>query len=502
MRRSEVEQWLDAHGGQKGEARIEYSLDPNPKYDASQAAGNPKYDQTPKERKKHVTWTAKDGQVLEVIDDYSDLTGDEKTAKQKSDPGGFSTPEGYNAPDATYTPDYQVVQQGPPEAKEDTRPPEKKADDAATAAEKEWNRANGPKPDTSSPAYDGSNRGSGIYETHTERAARENSTAAGARADNSQARADRTEARTAKTEAERAKTDKKRVGIEQQRANTEDATATSNAQSNTLQAQTAAAREAREAKGVNTPVGSPTYADPSFTTINTTTGEVQIYDNPNYDKARKESEQKRQEIAADIEAGKYNAEVGAQKYKEWYDSNITIPFAQMQERRAQAADTRAAQDMLDKRKAQKAQNDIDRAKIGQEAAATAQENERALLPYRVGDKFASQFAAATDSLAHGGSLNSDASAGIHFTADAFQFKRPDFGEIAKQATKDALKHLTPYDPDKDAPVVANYTGISGPTAASLATAPAYSLQPIATPYPGAITSAPTSTVPAYTPPAP
>lgn len=482
MKRSEVLAWLAEHKGQKGDVQIEYKLEDNPRYDSKIAAVQAgDYDQKPKIRAKHVTWKANDGQELEVVDNST-------PGEAVDSEGNFTGP--YNP---NYDPEYDVVTKGAPDDHTDTRSPEVKAEQQALAAEKEWNRANSPdNPDTKSPAYDGSGRGSGRYESHNERTTRENQENTQKRGDAAEERASQAARSQADTDAIRAANDTARVGIEQGRANTEATVATTNAAAATSQAETAAAREAREAKGTTQIVGTPTYADPNITTINPTTGELGEATNPNYDEARKNSENKRLEIQTAIEAGKYSAEVGAQKYKEWYDVNITLPFAQMKEKRDQAAEARAAQELSDKRKAQKAQNDLDRAKLGQDAAESAQANERSLLPYEVGPKFAGEFADATNSLAHGGTLGTDAAAGIHFTPDAFEYKRPDFKSIAKQATKEALKHLTPYNPDEGAPVVANYTGITMPDATTMAGAPVYTPS-------AAITNTVNSITP-YTPP--
>lgn len=474
MTREQILAWLEAHGGQKGEMRSEAKTIDNPKY-SSAAARDPDYAVPAKISVVHRTWTANDGQVLTVMDPSS---GDAGT----SPPGGIGPTEDVI---------YQVVEQGPPEVKDDTRTPEQKEQQANQAtksrsenAESMWNLVNGPNPTDEHkrhPAYDGQGRGSGQYETHQERVTREQT---------QQREDDRIadRARAAKNDEERNAIERDRVELERKRV--EQAAKTEARQAEIAAGQLAVQQgqlglQERETalreKGTSQIVGSPTYADEKISIYNPVTGGFTSADNPNFDAVRKAAEQEKERIRLEIEAGKYNAEVGAQKYKEWYDKNVTVPLAQAAERRAQSTERRQAQEAADRREQAKAENELNRARLGQQAAESAQANVRAQLPYMAGPEFGEQFSSAVNSLAAGGVLGRNASEGINFTASAFEFDAPNWKRIAKQATKDALKHLTPYNPDETPYAVADYTGIQMPDPNVMQGAPTLNLPNITVP---------------------
>lgn len=464
MTRQEILDWLEANGKQKGGIREEVKEVDNPEYDRNKA-GLSSYTVPPKIRVKTVSWETNTGKVLTVIDSTKGRAGDNPDA-------GTSGP--------AEQVDYEVIERGDKEQKDDTRPEDVKSKSIAQNAEAMWQRDNGPaslEPGAvHGPLFDGSGRGSGIYESHTERIQREAQAEGVARAGRTEERQGRTEERQSRTderrteiEGRRADTDAGRLAVEQGRAATE-ATLGAGRLEVDKDANTIRREQLEAEKGKQNVVGTPNYADEKITLINAK-GEMTLQDNPNYDPVRKEAEKKREEIKLGIEAGRFTAEVGAQKYKEWYDANVTAPIAISQERRAQSTEKRQAQEAADRREQARRENELNRAKLGQDAAESAQANERAMLPFTAGPQFGEQFSSAITGLAHGGTLDSNAASGINFTADAFEFDRPNFARIAKQATKAALKHLTPYDPDETPYAVADYSGITQPTAETFANAP-------------------------------
>lgn len=470
MHAGEIADWLREHKGQKSYQEKTEEV-ANPDY----VPGSPDArlgTAKPKNIVKHNIWVANDGQVLEVIDNAA-------TNKAEQDAAVAAGEGGYQGD--TFTPYYRVVHKGDPD-NIDPRSPEKKAEDAAQHAEAEWNRANGPTPDKTSPAYNeadaAAQRGSGLSETHAERAARE------LRERTVKREEDDATARRNK-EVLDAENRGKELGISQQQADeTERAHKASEAaaanQLTVSQAQadaasknadTTAAREARDARTPNV-IGTPTDTQQSIAWIDPTSGEIKAGENPLYNQKKAEAEQERERLRLLIENNKMTAEVAAAQYKRWYDQNIAGPLALAAERRAQAAEQRQALQAEDQRRQFKATNDIARADLGEKAAGRAVDAEKSLLPYRVGGGFAGDFSDAINGLAAGGKMGTNASAGVHFQAGDFEFKAPNYAQIARNATTDALKHLTPYKPSDQPYQVANYTGLTQPTSSTLAGAPA------------------------------
>lgn len=449
--RTQILQWLQDHGGQK-DYKEEYVDVPNPDYDPSDT----QYGGAKTIRVKKVTWVGNDGKMLSVYD-----RGEYVTDTEQSRQGA----EGYESV-------YEISREGDPD-NTDPRSPEKRREDEIARDEKEWNRANGPIPDKSSPAYnpDDEGRGSGLYETHATRAKRESDEREQRQRDEDAATRRRIEEqnqrnRGAELEISRAQQ------AEQARHNRE------------VEAQQAAAREtdkerieierAKEARANRTPniIGNPSDTQKGVMYIDPATGEIKSQDNPLYDEKKAESERKREELRLAIEHNKMTAEQAAAEYRMWYDKNVAAPLALAQERRAQAEERRKAQEAQDRREQAIAQNKIERARIGETAAQRAVQAEQSLLPYRVGKTFSGNFANAINSLAAGGKMDANAAAGINFQASDFTFKSPNFAKIAKQAAKEALKHLTPYDPDEDEYATADYEGIGMPDASVFGSAPA------------------------------
>ncbi len=110
MKRSEVEAWIQANGGQKGNVAIEYVDRPNPRY-------NPDRDPRQTIKVKQVTWTANNGQQLTVID-----AGEREKVSDDTTPALVDVTEG--------EPVYEVVGPEAPKPKEPpARTPEQERDD-------------------------------------------------------------------------------------------------------------------------------------------------------------------------------------------------------------------------------------------------------------------------------------------------------------------------------------------------------------------------------------
>lgn len=454
IHRTDVYKWLEANGGQRGDVVIETEMVPNPEY-TGPGTGKPE-----KIARKKVTWYTENGKKLSVYDD-SDKT-DPTTMMAPNDRPHPDYPEGRD-------PGYEIEFQGvipkddknyPPESsRSDSRSPEERERAYEAARESQWNR------DT--PIEEG---GSGRYETHEARRQRERQETQDAEAAADRRRRDANDAkanelkdeelrirREAEARAERqateaGKRDSERIGLEKERVDLE---------------RTRANRPAI--------IGSPTYED-KYIGQQEADGTYSWTENPIYDELRAKAKEKREEMRLAVEHNQATAAQAAQAYKEWYDKEVAGPLAQLKERREQAAEKREAQRAVDEERRFAKKYELDKANLGQSAAESAQANERALLPYRVGPKFGGQFSSAVNSLS--GKMDQNSEDGIKFTADAFEFKRPDFAGIARQATRDALKHLTPYEPsDISKYATADYSGITMPantaTGAPAPTAPSY-----------------------------
>lgn len=470
MLRDDIIKWLDENGGQKGDYVVETESIDNPKWEPGSTS------QPRKLTRKKMTWYSNNGKMITVIDDSEDTsrprTADGMLEGDVADEGGVGRKPSYDVDYQGPVPKDDKI--NPPSNTNDNRSPERRKQDQAEAAEAEWNRANGPVPDKTSPAYkeEDAGRGSGRFETHSEREKRERDEEAARRA--TRAEEDRQEEQKRRREAD----DKanalreKELEIAQARADSEDRARALTDSRERDRIGIERDRLQAEKDKANRPavIGSPTDETRRIIQQNPD-GSVSYIDNPAYDEIKAKTKEKREQLRDAIAHNQMTAAVASQKYKEWYDAEVAIPLARAKEERERAAESREAQKAADEERRFAAKYEIDKANVGQQAAESAQANERALLPYRVGPKFGGQFSSAVNGLS--GSMDKDSSAGVKFTADAFEFKRPDFAGIARNATRDALKHLTPYEPtDVSKYAVGNYEGIRLPTDASTgATAP-------------------------------
>lgn len=412
MKRSEVLAWLQAGGGQKGQAVIEYEDVPNPVPSSDPAKKTIKV--------KKVTWTRNDDETL-VVYDKGEMASDD------------STPETVDT-----EPTYEVIGGGPKKQAVDSRTPERKEDDEREIKEKRNNF-----------------EATGRWETNAMRESRE-------RAERQEGRqTDIDERNTTNDEANR-KAKQRELDLQEARDKAAEKARVEAATNDATRIGIEQSRYELERDKANRPnvLGTPKDTDKSVAIFNPVDGTITAQDNPLYDAKKVEAEEKKQQLLLAIQTGKMSQDEATAEYKMWYDKNVELPFKLAAERRAEIAAKQQARDALDRREQFQVTSDQRRQEIGQQAGHAAAQEEIALLPYRAGPKFGSQMAGAINSLAKGGSLSNNASAGVKFTDDAFEFKRPDLKEISKRATKAALKGLSKYDPDKhgDDPVP-DYQGV-------------------------------------------
>lgn len=199
--------------------------------------------------------------------------------------------------------------------------------------------------------------------------------------------------------------------------------------------------------------------NPYVVRYNPQSGLMEQIANPNYDKVKVEGERMRQLLATQIQARSVTLDEAKQRYSQWFDSNVKTPLMLAQEARDKAAEQRAALDAEERRRQFAANFGLQKAELGQRAGAAAMSAEQSLLPYRAGPTEAAEMSSAINSLAAGGSMANNASAGINFTPGAFQFDAPDFKKIAKQAASQALSGLSDYRPAEGTYQTADYSGV-------------------------------------------
>lgn len=219
--------------------------------------------------------------------------------------------------------------------------------------------------------------------------------------------------------------------------------------------------QAAENRAANKPdfLSTADAKNPNIVRYNPTSGVVETMANPNYDKAKEESAEMRANLALQIQSGQLKLEEAKQQYTQWFDANVKTPLALAQEARDKAAEQRAALDAEERRRQFASTFSLQKGELGQRAGAAAMQAEESLLPYRAGPNEAAHMADAVNGLAAGGSMSTNAGAGIHFEGGDFQFDAPDFRSIAKQAAKDALKGISSYIPSDQSYSTADYSGV-------------------------------------------
>jgi hypothetical protein len=439
MKETDVVTLLDRnHKGYRNK-EVEYRQVDNPNYSRED-------DPRQTIRVKVTTYYANDGYSVELVDDFTNAPSPDRV------PG---VPES--------EPSYPIASQGfeGTKPKGDTRTPEAVALDSEKDRERKWNQSgqpvNGQQP-------------SGFFETHAERREREaqeqkqkEATAATQRQINEDARrdqiaqgqldiqnrgadrADRNEARAIDQQAETNQLTRERYQFERDKY--ED--------------------DRRKPQFM----GSPTDTTRNIAYFNPETGTVETAANPMYDEAKVEAQRLKEQLSIGIQLNEITAKQASEQYSRWFKENIEVPYLQSAEARAQASDKRQALEAEERRRQFAAQNSLQRGELGQRAAATAIGAEMDMMPYRVGPTFDKEMGAAINSLGTGGKLDANASAGINFSPGAFSFDKPDLGKIARDATKNALKNVSSYQPADGDYETASYEGINLPNAGTFAGAP-------------------------------
>lgn len=153
-------------------------------------------------------------------------------------------------------------------------------------------------------------------------------------------------------------------------------------------------------------------------------------------KARYDSE--RELWTQKIAAGTASVAQAKEQLAAWKLQNFDIPHQQYQDQLTRAQEVRLRQSVEDERAKAEADIALRRATLQQSARQLASDNMRSLLPYSVGDSFASEFAAGL------GALGRSDSTGVSFSPDAFTFKAPDFDAVQERAAKNSTKGVKEY----------------------------------------------------------
>lgn len=425
MTEEEFQKWIVLHGGELGRA---HNYRTNPARIDPQT-GN----QIPASREiESTTITAKDGSKLTVS----------------------RTPHSAGYGGSSDVPDYTVEAKVDATSKvNDRTPAQTRADEAVAAAqeaknqqeirdnnERSWNQQH---PDEF---------GVALPETHLERATRI--------AKERDAQRQR-EATQAQIEASRASTEAARARIGQDEKELA-ARQADNAASRALEQRRIEETERQGAFTRNKPdfLSQADTKTPSISWYDPQTGEIKFAQNPNYDALKAQAEERRAEIATQIASRQITLQEGQQAYKQWFDTNVETPLKMAQEARAKAEEQRLALQAEEQRRQFAADFSLRRGQLGESAAQRATNAEISLLPYRAGPTESAEMSSAINSLAAGGKVNGpDASAGIHFTPEAFQFAAPDFAGIAKKAAAAALEGISSYKPSQQQFATADYSGV-------------------------------------------
>lgn len=442
MTEDQLRAWLESHKGFKDRFDVErlevtYDRDGN-------ANGHKKV-------KDGVTYVAQDGAKITVRRSTSDANVAGAVGSSVYGPGVPDTPvldvvdidekDVRKAPEAPYRSPEQLRNEQTAANLND----EKWRQEVQDNNERSWNRT--------APG------GSGRSETHAERAARETKEANELRAQRQEERAQedqrlqREAAIRATSAQESANTLANRrldVDVEQGTANR-----------GLTQQQINLARE-KETREANKPdfLSTANAENRFITRYDPTTGQIVQVKNDNFDEVKAAAEERRKELALQIQNRQITLQEATQQYDQWFESNVKTPLMLAQEARAKAEEQRQALDAEERRRQFAANFGLEKARIGQTAAATMIQAEESLLPYRAGPTESAEMSSAINSLAAGGKINGpDAGAGVHFTPGAFEFAAPNFKQIAADAVKAAIGHLTDYKPSSQSYSTGDYSKV-------------------------------------------
>jgi hypothetical protein len=428
MTDEELALWLARHGGEVGRKNNERLVAAHTTPDGDDVPASRVIDST--------TVEAQDGATITL-------------RRQNASPPGGVGPR----MDET-TPDYERVAETPPDKSkqgpQQTPEQQQHAQNIVREDDEKWRQQVQENNEKSWNLNDPA--GSGKAETHAERAAREQKEAQQARADAAEARQQASLERQAAADESR---NRESAADRAERARQADQANALNQERNQLD-RDKFNREGRKPDFLS----QANDKNPYIVRYDPQSGEIIKESNPNYDAVQVEAERKRAELELQIRNRSVTLEEAKAQYSQWFDTNVKTPLMLAQEARAQAEEKRQALEAEERRKQFAADFGLRKATLGQQAGQAAVQNEISLLPYRAGPTEAAEMSSAINSLAAGGKIDGpDASAGIHFTPGAFEFNRPDFKSIAKEATKAALGGLTDYRPSDQEFPTANYSGV-------------------------------------------
>jgi hypothetical protein len=215
--------------------------------------------------------------------------------------------------------------------------------------------------------------GSGKYETHAERATREIAEQRGGYADTAEQRAIRDQQIQEEDRVLAQKNQQRELEIRQaaeERQKAADAETKrqhdlENARGQEADRLANAKFQAEQAvRDRPQPLGTPTDTSRNVAVWNPATGQMESVSNPIYDQAKVDAARLKDQLSTAIALNQVSAQQAAQQYKQWWDTNVTLPFQQAQEVRARAAEQRAALEAEDRRKQFASQFSLQKASAG------------------------------------------------------------------------------------------------------------------------------------------
>lgn len=446
MNERELQLWLRSHGDYAGQKENLITV----------GGGLDEYkNPIPSKRVvESITYEANDGATITVKPRPADPEGTMGPSLAETD--AIYIKSGETPPDKTRLPAQRTPEQVRADVATATKTEYDNAEELRKNNERSWNQ---------NPANRGAG-GSGLPETHLEKAERIAREREAQRRDDAEQRAQESSDRaTAAQEAANKARDADR------------AQAAADAAANRgLTQQEIDIRRGTAEREANKPtfLSQADAKTPNITRYDPQTGKIESIANPNYDSIKALAEEKRAEMATLIAQRQISLQEGQQQYKQWFDSNVQTPLLLAQEARSRAEEQRQALDAEERRNQFAADFGLRKATLGESASARAVQAEQSLLPYRAGPTESAEMSAAINSLGAGGKIaGPDAGAGVHFTPGAFEFDAPDFASIAAKAAKQVLSGLTDYRPSDEKYQRADYSTVPAVNTSGAPTIPSY-----------------------------
>lgn len=153
---------------------------------------------------------------------------------------------------------------------------------------------------------------------------------------------------------------------------------------------------------------------------------------------RQRAEIERDRINLLVQQGKLNSDNAAERYKQWFNENVVVPFQTAAEERARTAEVRQGQQQEFEQKKAAADYESTRARTALSAGESAVGHTIEAQKYMAGPKWGEQFASALEGVATGDPSK------VKFTAEGLTYKTPDYNAIADQAVARALHLISPW----------------------------------------------------------